>query len=104
MARGICDRCGFEYDLHDLRKEWTGLMVCAADWDAKPATLRPPRLYPEGLPLRNARPEPAPNFVVVPDWGLSLPFVPDDAVLLIDDDGSYVIELAESFLVESENG
>jgi hypothetical protein len=63
MARGICDRCGFEYDLHDLRREWTGLMVCNADWDPKPKTLTPPRLRPEGLPLRNARPEPEPVFI-----------------------------------------
>lgn len=24
----ICDRCGFEYKSHQLRHEWTGLMVC----------------------------------------------------------------------------
>jgi hypothetical protein len=63
VARAICDRCGFEYDLSDLRKEWTGLMVCDADFDRKPAQLTPVRLRPEGLPLRNARPEPEPIFV-----------------------------------------
>ena len=26
--RVICDRCGFKYWNHELRKEWTGLMVC----------------------------------------------------------------------------
>lgn len=26
--RAICDRCGFEYDHGQLRKEWTGFMVC----------------------------------------------------------------------------
>ncbi|MEY1555325.1 hypothetical protein AB3Y40_06785 [Yoonia sp. R2331] len=24
----ICDRCGFRYKAHKLRKEWTGLRVC----------------------------------------------------------------------------
>lgn len=62
MPRAICDRCGFEYDLRDLRKEWTGLMVCDADYDPKPREMRPPPFRPEGLPLRNARPEPAPVF------------------------------------------
>lgn len=38
-------------------------MVCAADFDPKPAQMTPPRLRPEGQPLRNARPEPAPIFV-----------------------------------------
>jgi hypothetical protein len=55
---GICDRCGFKYRLAKLRKEWTGLMVCPADWDPKPADLKPPRFGPEGLPARDARPEP----------------------------------------------
>ena len=26
--RVICDRCGFKYWSGQLRKEWTGLMVC----------------------------------------------------------------------------
>ena len=62
MARAICDRCGFEYDLTDLRREWTGLRVCDADWDPKPRELTRPRIRPEGLPLRGARPEPEPVF------------------------------------------
>ncbi len=24
----ICDRCGFKYHDHELKKEWTGAMVC----------------------------------------------------------------------------
>lgn len=64
MARpkGICDRCGFEFYLDQLRKEWTGLMVCPQDWDKRPPDTRPPRLGPEGVPVRNARPEPEPIF------------------------------------------
>jgi hypothetical protein len=54
----VCDRCGFKYRRSQLRKEWTGLMVCPKDWDPKPAELRPPPVGPEGLPVRDARPEP----------------------------------------------
>ena len=25
----VCDRCGFKFRNKDLRKEWTGLMVCS---------------------------------------------------------------------------
>lgn len=32
-SRGVCDRCGFVYWLNDLRKEWTGLMVCRHCFD-----------------------------------------------------------------------
>lgn len=53
----ICDRCGFEYPLRKLKKEWTGLMVCPADFDPPPAELRPPRVKAEGLPKLNARPD-----------------------------------------------
>lgn len=62
MAHAICDRCGFKYPHSKLRKEWTGLMVCKADWDPRPAETRPLHLRPEGVPLRDARPEPEPIF------------------------------------------
>lgn len=61
-AWAICDRCGFKVHHTKLRKEWTGLMVCPDDWDPRPADTRPPRLKPEGLPIRDARPEPPPIF------------------------------------------
>jgi hypothetical protein len=54
---GQCDRCGFEYRLSELRKEWTGLMVCKADFDPRPRELGPLSVKPEGVPLPNARPE-----------------------------------------------
>jgi hypothetical protein len=60
--KAVCDRCGFQYPLVKLRKEWTGLMVCEADYDPKPSDLRPPAVRPEGLPVPNARPEPEPVF------------------------------------------
>ena len=56
-AKAICDRCGFEFRLRDLRKEWTGLMVCSADYDPRPREMTPPRVKPEGTPLPNARPD-----------------------------------------------
>lgn len=57
-----CERCGFRVRPRGLRKEWTGLMVCGPCWDPRPADTRPPRLRPEGLPLRNSRYEPPPIF------------------------------------------
>ncbi|RAK52129.1 hypothetical protein [Phenylobacterium deserti] len=62
-ANAICDRCGFQRKHHQLRKEWDGLMVCAECYDPRPVHLDPPRIYPEGMPVRDARPEPAPVFV-----------------------------------------
>lgn len=64
LAKGICDRCGFEYPLNQLRKEWTGLRVCSADYDR-----RHPQEFVRGVPdnqtLHDPRPEPAPIFVVI---------------------------------------
>lgn len=31
----ICDRCGFKFKASELKKEWTGLMVCEADFELR---------------------------------------------------------------------
>lgn len=56
-VRAICDRCGFEYPLSSLKKEWTGLMVCRKDFDPRPPEQKTPRIRPEGVAKRNARPD-----------------------------------------------
>lgn len=56
-VKAICDRCGFEYRLSELRKEWTGLMVCRADYDPRPPEMTPPRVTAEGTSLPNSRPD-----------------------------------------------
>lgn len=61
-AWGICDRCGFKYRLSDMKKEWTGLMVCREDYD-----IRHPQEYIRGHAdrpaVRNARPEQSDRFL-----------------------------------------
>jgi len=52
-----CDRCGFVFRLRDLRKEWTGLLVCDSDYDRKPEELTPPVVRAEGVPVKDARPD-----------------------------------------------
>lgn len=56
-TKAICDRCGFEYPLSALRKEWTGLMVCREDYDIRPPEMAAPRVRPEGVPSVNSRPD-----------------------------------------------
>lgn len=56
---GICDRCGFKFKLSELRREWTGLMVCSEDWD-----YRHPQEFVRAVPdtqgvRPNMRPRPA---------------------------------------------
>lgn len=71
MAWGICQRCGWKYDLSDLKREWTNLRVCKPCHDPKPAYLNPPKIGPEGLVLPNAAPQPDDIFLtdnqVTPD-------------------------------------
>jgi len=31
----ICDRCGFKFKASDLKKEWTGWMVCDSCWEPR---------------------------------------------------------------------
>ena len=34
-AYGMCDRCGFQYFLSELRKEWNGLKTCPECFETK---------------------------------------------------------------------
>lgn len=63
MAYGICQRCGWQWPLNKIRKEWTSLRVCPDCFDPKPADMSPPNIKPEGLPLPNAAPEPTDRFL-----------------------------------------
>jgi hypothetical protein len=53
-----CDRCGSQRRWSERRKEWTNLIVCPECLDPRPAELSPPDVRAEGLPIRDARPEP----------------------------------------------
>jgi len=59
----ICMRCGFRCKGSEIRKEWTGARVCPRCWDPKPENLKAPKLRPEGVPKKNASPEPEVVFV-----------------------------------------
>lgn len=65
----ICDRCGFEYRHGQLRKEWTGLMVCHGAGTNDCWEPRHPQELVRGVRddqgIRpNMRPEPADVFVI----------------------------------------
>jgi hypothetical protein len=65
---GCCDRCGFEYNLSRLRKEWTGLMVCSGPGTNGCWEPRHPQEYVRGVPDRQGvrpgmRPEPEPIYL-----------------------------------------
>lgn len=53
--RGQCDRCGFDYPLKELKKDWQGFMVCPKDFDLRHPQLDL-RVHPEDWSVRNARP------------------------------------------------
>lgn len=58
MPYGSCQRCGWQYELRQIKTEWTNLKVCPDCFDPRPANLSPPNIRPEGVPLPNASPEP----------------------------------------------
>ena len=41
FARALCDRCGFEYKLLDLKKEWNNLKTCQECFETKHPQLEP---------------------------------------------------------------
>jgi hypothetical protein len=59
----ICDRCGFKLRHDELRLEWTNLMVCDPCLDPLDPLLIPPKVWPEGIPIKNPRPYPPDVFV-----------------------------------------
>ena len=56
-AYGISDRSGFRYPLNRMRKEWTGLIVGADEWEPKHPQLEPLRDVSDAQALKDARPE-----------------------------------------------
>jgi protein-arginine kinase activator protein McsA len=56
-ALGICDRCGFEFKLLQLKKEWTGFKVCSDCYEPKHPQLEPKRVVGDAIALREPRPE-----------------------------------------------
>lgn len=79
---GICDRCAGKYRLYGapdcLRTEWTGLKVCFTCWDPRPPEMTPPKVWPEGVGIPNAKPEPPNIFVDVP-----APYPPPEVTYLL---------------------
>jgi hypothetical protein len=78
--RAICDRCGFNRLNHELRREWTGLMVCRETcWEA-----RHPQDFVRGKADRQnppwVRPEPEDNFISV--FSITLE---DGSLMLLED-------------------
>lgn len=63
----ICDRCGFKYRHSQLRKEWTGLMVCYGGDTCGCWEPRHPQDFVKGVQDKqsfpNPRPPPADVFV-----------------------------------------
>lgn len=68
QAKGLCDSCGFWYQLSDLRQQmqwrgtslaWTGEMVCPRCYDTPQEQLRSIILPPDPYPRANPRPDPA---------------------------------------------
>jgi len=56
-ALGISDRSGAAYRLHDMRKEWTGMLVGKDEWEAKQPQLTPIKAPADPQSLRDPRPD-----------------------------------------------
>ena len=47
----VCDRCGRDFKAEELRQDWQGLMLCAADWEPR---------HPQDFVRARNGPDPAP--------------------------------------------
>ena len=56
MVNYICDRCGFEYKLLDLKKEWNNLKTCPDCFETKHPQLEPKPAISDPEALYEPRP------------------------------------------------
>lgn len=57
FALGICDYCGQQYMLRDLKKNWRGYKVCEADYEPKEPQLDPLKYRGDAIALFEPRPD-----------------------------------------------
>tara|TARA_R100000544_G_scaffold15748_1_gene7382 strand:+ start:1350 stop:1703 length:354 start_codon:yes stop_codon:yes gene_type:complete len=71
FALGLCDRCGFEYKLNDLKEEWNKLKTCPQCFEPKAPQLNPSPVVSDKEALYKPRPnndiEGGDGFVVISD-------------------------------------
>jgi len=71
FALGLCDRCGFEYKLNDLKEEWNKLKTCPQCFEPKAPQLNPSPVVSDKEALNKPRPnndiEAGDGFVVISD-------------------------------------
>jgi|TARA_R110000744_G_scaffold254259_1_gene369838 hypothetical protein len=69
FALGLCDRCGFEYKLHELKEEWNKFKTCPECFEPKAPQLEPTPTVISAEALYKPRPnndkEVGEGFVVV---------------------------------------
>lgn len=63
-ALGICDQCGQQYMLNELKKTWEGFKVCQECYEPKHPQLEPLRAVSDPQALYQPRPEKYEIFVV----------------------------------------
>jgi hypothetical protein len=87
--KAICDRCGLERWASELRKEWTGYMVCADTcWEP-----RHPQEHVRGVADKQSppwvRPEPADVFL-------------DTSLMLYEDGSLMLLEVSDPLSLEPD--
>ena len=69
FAKALCDRCGFEYKLNELKQEWNGSKTCSDCYEPKHPQLEPLTATSDPEALYKPRPnndlEEGEGFVVV---------------------------------------
>ncbi len=68
----ICDSCGKKRKREQCKKTWDGFLMCTVEncWYPKHPMFIPQVVKPDGLPVPDARPRPAQNFIPWPGTGL----------------------------------
>jgi hypothetical protein len=79
-----CQRCGFDYLNHDLRKEWTGLRVCRDCFEIR---------HPQDF-VRGVRDDQAPPWTSPPSnvSKMAYPILDESGVAISDENGDAILD------------
>ena len=92
QSQAICDRCGFQYDYLQLKKEWTGFKTCIECWETKHPQLDP--IYPPTEPQALYEPRPAVKEIMdVPVGDQIFPFIENTTTQMVMQMGIVTVEI-----------
>ncbi len=73
----VCDRCGMDFRIDEMRTTWEGLLVCADDWEPRHPQEYVRAVADQVAPDGEVRPPPAQDTFIQVSYTITHPGIPD---------------------------